>query len=222
MSPAKAVAGANAQTAQKALRERNKEGRRRGRKNSAESADHGGAGDVSPPLRGRLFERRHQPFAEAKPGSSRGKGIPRHGKRRLWMEEGVHVVCVLSTGFWSRRRSCSHMVGTKASSKPATHKRHTFPHVGDKTWGKNYPPTTHAAVEKAAFLEAVRASYRAVFPVGGPCAGGPSTPWWRGSSAGGGRGGGHGGADQRDRALGQRSMVAAVHREHYMALHAIT
>ena len=89
------------------------------------------------------------------------------------MEEGVHVVCVLSTGFWSRRRSCSHMVGTKASPKPATHKRHTFPHVGDKTWGKNYPPTTHAAVEKAAFLEAVRASYRAVFPVGGPCAGGP-------------------------------------------------
>ena len=124
-------------------------------------------------VRGRLFERRHQPRAEAKPGSSRGKGIPRHGKRRLWMEEGAHAVCVLRTGFWPRRRSCSHMVGTKASSKPATHKRHTFPHVGDKTWGKNSPPHYPRRRGEGRLPRSSAGVLPRGVPRGGPLRGGP-------------------------------------------------
>ena len=48
-----------------------------------------------------------------------------------------------------------------------------FPHVAGSAWGRVYLFTTHASVDKETLLAAVRASYRAVFPVGHLCAGGP-------------------------------------------------
>ena len=48
-----------------------------------------------------------------------------------------------------------------------------FPQVGDSMWGMHYLFTTHENISKEAFLAAVRAAYRAVFPVGHACYAGP-------------------------------------------------
>ena len=70
----------------------------------------------------------------------------------------------------ARRRRTRRPLHPEALGPP---EEYAFPHVADRGWGKHYPFTTHKPIEKEALLAAVRAAYRAVFPVGHPCAAGP-------------------------------------------------
>ena len=60
-----------------------------------------------------------------------------------------------------------------AKDKVAPPEEHHLPHVADMMWGTHYMFTKHKPVSTEEFLAALRAAYRAVFPVGNPVALGP-------------------------------------------------